>query len=788
MKESLVDVSPSIVMRLKGSSAGSCSTVCSSGGAITASVATKPSIVAMFGRIMPAPLAMPVIVTVLPPICTWRDAALGSVSVVMMPSAACAQWSTRRSASAAGRPASMRSTGSVSMITPVENGSTCSGATPSCLPKAMQVERARAKPSSPVPALALPVLISSARIGWPPARNSRHSCTGAAQKRLRVKTPATALPSSSAKTTRSLRLALRTPAMATPMRTPGTAFKSAAFGALRLTGMARSGEFAVAVLVLLAASAGAGVIAADLGHLAGQRMRCGGHGGHRVVVFRDATVLVRVRVGHVADCAGALLDRLGGLRHLFLRLDAHGQQDARDLHLHHVEQLREQLEGLALVLLLRVLLRIAAQVDALAQIVQRRQVLAPMRVERLQQHHAHEGRELLQAHALQLVLEQRVARLHDLLDDLLVGDGRRLLDLGLQRHLELPLLAQRLLQAVEVPLFLDAVGRHEGANHVFHRALAQVRDLRLELLGLEDVVALLVDDLALVVGDVVVLEQLLADVEVARLDLALRAFQAARDDAGLDGLAVGHLQPLHDRLHAVAGEDAHQRVFQRQVEARRARVALAAGAAAQLVVDAPALVALGGDDAQAAGGLDLPVPALPLVLQLLDAARLLVLRQALVGLDELHLLLDVAAKHDVGPAAGHVGGDGDHLRPTGLRDDLRFLRVLLGVEHLLLQAGLVQQARDELGVLDRRRAHQHRLAALVAVLDVLGDRLVLLARGLVDEVELVLADGRLVRRDDHGLEAVDFLELVGLGIGRARHAGELAVHAEIVLEGDRGEG
>src|SRR2546430_9588929 len=55
------------------------------------------------------------------------------------------------------------------------------------------------------------------------------------------------------------------------------------------------------------------------------------------------------------------------------------------------------------------------------------------------------------------------------------------------------------------------------------------------------------------------------------------------------------------------------------------------GAAAQLVVDAPALVALGGDDAQAAGGLDLLVQALPLVLQLLDAARLLV-----VGRSEEH--------------------------------------------------------------------------------------------------------------------------------------------------------
>ena len=66
-KESLVEVSPSMVMRLKDSSAASFTSACISPGAMAASVAMKPSIVAMFGRIMPAPLVMPVIVTVLPP-------------------------------------------------------------------------------------------------------------------------------------------------------------------------------------------------------------------------------------------------------------------------------------------------------------------------------------------------------------------------------------------------------------------------------------------------------------------------------------------------------------------------------------------------------------------------------------------------------------------------------------------------------------------------------------------------------------------------------------------------
>ena len=204
---------------------------------MTASVARKPSMVAMFGRIMPAPLLMPVMRTVAPPITTCVLKALGSVSVVMMPSAARAQWPGWASAMAAGKPASMRSTGSGSMMTPVENGSTCCGARPRRPASATQVARARARPSAPVPALALPVLTTMARMPWPAARCSRQTCTGAAQKRFCVNTPATLVPSSSRKTVRSLRWALRTPASATPMRTPGTACRSAAWGLERFTGM-----------------------------------------------------------------------------------------------------------------------------------------------------------------------------------------------------------------------------------------------------------------------------------------------------------------------------------------------------------------------------------------------------------------------------------------------------------------------------------------------------------------------------------------------------------------------
>src|ERR1700733_4888345 len=113
--------------------------------------------VAIFGLIMPAPLLIPVMVTVLPLITTVDEAALGCVSVVMMDSAAMYQLSSFRLAIAFGKPAVSLSTGKGSRITPVENGNIWDDSQPSSSASATQVALAAARPASPVPAFALPV-------------------------------------------------------------------------------------------------------------------------------------------------------------------------------------------------------------------------------------------------------------------------------------------------------------------------------------------------------------------------------------------------------------------------------------------------------------------------------------------------------------------------------------------------------------------------------------------------------------------------------------------------------
>ncbi len=86
-----VEVSPSMVTALKVSATPSLSRLCSTGAAIGASVKTKDSMVAMSGAIMPAPLAMPQMVTGVPPTRAIAAAPLGKVSVVMIAAAASSQ-------------------------------------------------------------------------------------------------------------------------------------------------------------------------------------------------------------------------------------------------------------------------------------------------------------------------------------------------------------------------------------------------------------------------------------------------------------------------------------------------------------------------------------------------------------------------------------------------------------------------------------------------------------------------------------------------------------------------
>ena len=110
----------------------------------------------------------------------------------------------------------------------------------------------------------------------------------------------------------------------------------------------------------------------------------------------------------------------------------------------------------------------------------------------------------------------------------------------------------------------------------------------------------------------------------------------------------------------VASKAAHQLVVQGNVEPGFPGVTLASGASAQLVVDAPGLVALRAEDEQPAMLHDEVVVLLPMLLVYVEG-------------------LGIPAQNDVRAPACHVRRDGHGAGPAGLGHDLRLPLVLLGV-------------------------------------------------------------------------------------------------------------
>ncbi len=507
--------------------------------------------------------------------------------------------------------------------------------------------------------------------------------------------------------------------------------------------------------------------------------------------------------GHIRCAAADLAHRhrhRGLFRHgrRLSRLDLDVEQEPDGLLLQRLQHRPEHVETLAAVLDQRVALRHRPQPDALLEVVHLVEVLAPLAVQDAEHHPALEfphrtradlavnlalalgvcGTRVLQDHFQQTLLGEVFL----VLDERFPTDRHRVQ--GLQRGpelLEVPILGVAF-GGLRVDVGIDHVGEH-------------VHDLLVQVLTGQHAVPLVVDDGPLLVHDLVVLEDVLADLHVLLLDLGLRAADGAADHLVLDRHVVGHLEPGHHGLDHRGVEAPHQLVAQRQVEPGLAGVALAAGAATQLVVDAPRLVALGAQHVEPADAADLLTLGLDLGLDLLDdpgpfgLVLLAVLHRVEATAAQFGVgdVVDVAAEHDVGSAAGHVGGDRDRALAPGLGDDRGFTRVVLGVQHVVRDALLGEQLRQVLGALHAGGADQDRLPRLEPLLDVLGDRLELRRFGLVHQVGLVEAGHRLVRRDRHHTELVSGVELGRLGLGGTGHARQLVVEAEVVLQGDRGE-
>ena len=248
----------------------------------------------------------------------------------------------------------------------------------------------------------------------------------------------------------------------------------------------------------------------------------------------------------------------------------------------------------------------------------------------------------------------------------------------------------------------------------------------------------------------------------------------------LDGLALVHAQRLHKPLHPVGGKDAHQAVFHGEIEARDAGISLTTRATAQLVVDTPGLVPLSAQDMQAARGQHFLMSLFPRLAYPCRFGWIYISQRVQLG-------LQIATQHDIGAAAGHIGGDGHHTRATGLCNDLGLFLVVLGVEHFVFNFGFAEARRHRLGRLYRSRADQHRSAFAHALFDISHDGIELFLHAEINQIIQVGALRRHVGWNHQHVQAIDLAELEGLCIGRPGHPGQFVVKAEVILERGRSQ-
>ena len=159
----------------------------------------------------------------------------------------------------------------------------------------------------------------------------------------------------------------------------------------------------------------------------------------------------------------------------------------------------------------------------------------------------------------------------------------------------------------------------------------------------------------------------------------------------------------------------------------------------------------------------------------MDSGLFFCIGQLFVRTNGFGLMLHVATQHNIRTAACHISGNGNHARFARLCHNQGFALVLFGVQHIVRQPCLIQQARYQFRVFNGGGADQHRLSALVAFFNVFNHRFEFFFGCAENLVVEIFAANRFVGGDNHGFQTINALELVSFRIRRTRHAGQFGV-------------
>ncbi len=100
------------------------------------------------------------------------------------------------------------------------------------------------------------------------------------------------------------------------------------------------------------------------------------------------------------------------------------------------------------------------------------------------------------------------------------------------------------------------------ADHVFDHIATNRGDRIANSIGVQQLIALMVDNLPLFICNVIKLQQLFTDIKVAAFYFTLGFFNRIVHHAVFNRLTLIHAQRLHKTTHAIRCKNTHQIIFQ----------------------------------------------------------------------------------------------------------------------------------------------------------------------------------------------------------------------------------
>ena len=217
-------------------------------------------------------------------------------------------------------------------------------------------------------------------------------------------------------------------------------------------------------------------------------------------------------------------------------------------------------------------------------------------------------------------------------------------------------------------------------NQIINHAMPHFIDDRPDALFRHEFTTLFENDLALVIHHIIIFQNILPHVEIARLDFLLRLLDCLVDPRMNNRLVFLQTQLLQHAVHPVGAENPHQIVLQRQEEFRLPRIPLPAGTPTQLVINPAAFVPLGAHNIKPACRqrqlLELRHFRTDLRLGHCPLCRIVHIHQFVA---DAHI--GIAAQLDIGAAPCHIRCNRNCAGHTGLRDDKRLLLMETCIQH-----------------------------------------------------------------------------------------------------------